>query len=187
MKVVEHLPLPALGFALLALSGGCDARTIIAVDEADSGGSDGDADSDSDSDTDSDTDGDSDSDTGSDPGPARLVALVTVPPDFAATPAQLVFMVDESNPPEEPIAWHGPAYPSPTIAPGTPFAFDVAQPPDLPAGDYYLHVILFVVGGGVGIPLPGIDHIGQTADTHAMGPGSGIVDVGEIPLFVIPD
>ena len=175
-----------LSVAILAsvwVVAGCDDRIVDIIELEGDGGADSDADTDTDADSDADTDVDSDTD--SDTFPDSLQALVNVPPTFDATPTKIQFEFFVVVPPPGPPDVHGPGFEEPEIGVDNPYELFMGQPPPL-VGDFHLVAILFVEGGGVGVPQPGVDYVGHSPAAHTFGPGTGIVDVGPINLDLAP-
>jgi hypothetical protein len=171
-----------LSVAILMLgwvSAGCDDRVVDIIELEEDGG----ADSDSDSDTDADADSDADTDT--ETIPDSVQALVVVPPAFDATPAKIQFDFFVNVPPLGPPDVHGPGIEEPDIDVGTPYQLFIGQPPPL-VGEFHLVVVLFVEGGGIDAPQPGTDYVGFSPIPDTFGPGTGIVDVGQINLDLVP-
>ncbi|MBW2278060.1 MAG: hypothetical protein JRF63_11235 [Deltaproteobacteria bacterium] len=153
---------PVAILAFFCVLAGCDDRVVDIIELEEDGGADSDADSD-----------------------GALQAVVNVPPDFDAIPVWIQFEFFVEVPPPGPPDVHGPGLAEPDIGVGTPYELFMGQPPPL-VGDFHLVAILFVEGGGVDIPSPGIDYVGHSPAAHTFGPGTGIVDVGAINLELVP-
>lgn len=157
------------------VSAGCDDRVVDLVALEDEG-------TDTDTDTDSDTDGGPDPDGGdTETFPDTIKAVVHVPSSFDAAPVKIQFDFFDAVPPDGPPDVHGPGFQSPDIGPDTPYELFWGQPPQL-SGDFHLVVVLFVEGGGIDFPEPGIDYVGYSAAAFTFGPGTGVVDVGDVDL-----
>jgi hypothetical protein len=153
---------------------GCDGRAVEIVVLED-GGSDGDADADADGDSDADTD------TGTGTAGDALDGFVTVPPGFDDEPVRLAVDFFHELPPSGLPDVAGGSFWDPAIGPGQPFQLYLNQPAQL-WGEYWVAVALFVEGGGTDVPVPGVDWTGHSSVKHAFGPGTGLVQVGQINL-----
>ena len=77
-----------------------------------------------------------------------------------------------------------------TIAPGTSYQYTTyARTLDgssiLPDGDYWMHVVLYVEGGGTMGPTPGVDWA-KNIDTMITLPATDTIDLGTIELALVP-
>lgn len=175
----------ALRFLLLSLLlAGCSDNIIDAVVPEEDGGNDTDTDVDTDADTDTDSGTDTDTDTDT-VGEDRIRMEIQVPAYFGEDSVKLVVQFDSAASPEGPPEAEGETIPDPPITPGIPgWIFHTSQ--GGLDGQYYVGVVLYVVGGGTDIPAPGIDWVGKTMFPVGLGPGTGTVDIGVIPLQPAP-
>jgi hypothetical protein len=189
---LEKMMIVALALAL------CAGLASIGCGDDDGGSSDGDTDTDTDADTDTDTDADTDTDTDADTdtdtdadgGTFQITATVTVPSDFAATPAVLIPIFSTSYPPPSdsmPAGW-GDQVTTPDIGPSTPYdlatgAYALGTTTPLAAGTYYMSLILYVDGGSTPPAQPTIGTDWAAASGTAITlPLTADLDLGEIAL-----
>ena len=138
------------------------------VDVVDDAGTDTDTDTDTDADTDTDTDTDTDSDTD---GNYEITVEVTVPAGFSATPDRLVGVYFDS--------------PTPTSPMPDGIGETIEDVTILPDGDYWMHVVLYVEGGGTMGPTPGVDWA-KNIDTMITFPATDTIDLGTVELALVP-
>ena len=173
-STISWLMALALALGVGSLAGACG-------DDDDDGAADADSDTDTDTDTDSDTDTDTDTDADTDADGDTVVATITVPGDFDATPESIAAVFFASTDTSGMPDGFGDSYQSIEIGPDTPYELVTGQA-EL-EGDYYLTVILFVEGGGGGtMPVAGTDWAGMADSAVTLGPGTGELDAGEIEL-----
>jgi len=169
-----------IGMLLILILTGCGESAVDLVTLEDAGGlTDPDAGA---TDADTSTGGDPDTATASDtgPGPDLVTATVVVPSGFDETPVRLEVLFFHELPPDGPPAGEGASFFDPAIGPGLPF--DVVSYQAGLVGTHFLAVVLYVEGGGIDQPAPGIDWIGDAPFPILLGPGTGIVDAGTIEL-----
>jgi hypothetical protein len=159
--------------AFLALATGCGDVTVDVITDRDAGFDTG---------TGSDTGTVSDEDSGIDPD--LVAAAVTVPPGFDDTPLRIEVSFHDDPAPHDPPVAMGATYVDPAIGPQKPYHL-VSDQAGL-EGAYFLQVVLFVEGGGTDEPEPGVDWVGNTKDPVVLGPGTGTVSAGNIPLHLAP-
>jgi hypothetical protein len=170
------------GFAVIGCGGDDDAAT--------DGGTDGGTDTDTDTDTDTGTDTGTDTDTADGGADYEITATLTVPSDFAATPVVMIPVFYDSFPPDPTSmpAGSGDQVAAPEIGPDTPYelstqAYQLATTTPLPAGTYYMSIILYVEGGSSppSPPTAGVDYT-AACPTPIELPATGTVDLGDIEL-----
>ena len=112
-----------------------------------------------------------------------ITARMMVPPEFDGVPGLLgtmFFAADSEG--GMPDAF-GDSFTNPEVVAGEAYPFTTTQAGL--EGDYYLAIVLYCEGGGNGqFPVAGVDWLGETETAITLGPGTGTIDVGEIPLFL---
>ena len=177
------MPVSIAIFVLASFVVGCSANVIDSVVPEDGGG---DSDTDTDIDTDSDTDTDNETDTDTDSsGEDRIRMELQVPQYFDDDPVKLEVRFDSALDPEGAPEAMGETIMDPPVAPGIPGWIFTTSQMEL-EGQYYVGVALFVVGGGTDLPQPEIDWVGKTLLPVELGPGTGIVNLGAVPLHPAP-
>ena len=112
-----------------------------------------------------------------------ITAEIVVPSEFNCQPVLLstmFFSIDSEG--GMPDAF-GDSFANPEVVAGEVFAITTTQAGL--EGDYYLAIVLYCEGGGNGqFPVTGVDWQGEIETAVTLGPGTGTIDVGEIPLFL---
>ena len=119
---------------------------------------------------------------GGDAGPAacgegQVCATLTVPESFDGTPREVFVGLYSSLPPAGPPEVFVGNVASPAIAAGMPMT--MALDDGGASGDYHVFIALYVEGGGMFNPEPGIDYMATTAPVTF---GAGPVELGEVAL-----
>jgi hypothetical protein len=110
-----------------------------------------------------------------------VVATITVPAGFSATPESIIATFFISSPPAGMPDEIGDSHDTPAIGDGTPYQLVTSQAGL--EGDYYLSVAMYVEGGGGGaMPVSGVDYVGAFDVPVTLGPGTGEVNAGELML-----
>ena len=167
----------AVAAALAISAGACSSVVVDAIVDRDAGGG-----QDTDTGTAADTDSGTGIDTDTDEPADLIVATVTVPPSFADTPRQIqCFFIEEG---QLPAYDGGAAYEGFAIGPGEPYEYVSHQGGQV--GWRRIGILLLVEGGGEdGAPMVGVDWWGFSSHAHYLGPGTGTIDVGVIPMEIV--
>ncbi len=113
---------------------------------------------------------------------ADLVRLqLQIPASFDATPVLMtVCFFDNAQMVGIPVGF-GEQISNPEIAAGDVLPISSSQA-NL-GGDYYMSVIIYCEGGGNGRgPIAGVDWVGSEVVPVTLGPGTQIVDIGDITI-----
>lgn len=107
----------------------------------------------------------------------QLCMTLSVPADFAGAPRELFVGLYASLPPAGPPDVMVGRVAMPDVAPGMPARVVLDGVEDV--GDYHVFVALYVEGGGMFTPEPGLDY---QAWTDARRFGEGPVDLGVVAV-----
>jgi hypothetical protein len=111
---------------------------------------------------------------------ATIVLLI--PPDYIGTLAKLDLAYNRT------AAFLGP--PTGTLYEGTPGGIAAGQPLTVVgdatgvSGSYFVVAILYMKGGGVFVPSPGVDYVGETASPVAFD--GNAISLGTLPVIIAP-
>ncbi len=123
-------------------------------------------------------------DTGEPDEADQVIGTLSVPETFDGTPVMFAVLFFESDSMAGmPDGFGETTIDLDAIEPGAAVAFTASQAGL--TGAYSLAVTLYCVGGGNGsFPEAGVDWLGGASDPVTLGPGTGTIDVGEVPIFL---
>ncbi len=116
---------------------------------------------------------DADTGTGPEPrpgdctDPASICVTLHLPADYVGTPKKIIAGLYERLPPPGPPIGVAAIVEQPPITPGTPYTLHAADV--MPAGEYYVYVVLYDVAGGNFQPVPNVDYIAETGGARTVG------------------
>ena len=102
---------------------------------------------------------------------ASICTKLHVPDDYAGTPTKVIVGLYDALPPAGPPNGIAAVIENPTI--GVGMTMDIEATDVMPAGDWFLYVVLYDEGGGEYQPVANVDYVVQT---------EGKVHVGDEPL-----